>query len=81
MVHLRASSHTITARPVATRKAIPLTHTGTLSPFTVTSHSKTKRNNCSSAISEKTPIAITVKGFLIHVSAKSESDTFGVYHA
>jgi hypothetical protein len=63
MVHLRASSHTITARPPATTKAIPLTHTGMISPFTVTSQPKMNRNSCSAAMTEKRPIAMMVKGF------------------
>src|SRR6267143_443390 len=73
--HLRVSSHTITARPAATTKAIPLAHTGTLTPCTVTSQPKMSRNNCSMAISARRTIAMTVKGFFIFWASVGEGPT------
>src|SRR6185436_18619056 len=65
MDYLRASRHTMTARPAATTKAIPLAHTGMPTPLTVTSQPRTNRNNCITAISEKRTTAIRVKGLFI----------------
>jgi hypothetical protein len=43
-------SHAITA---ATKQAIPLTNNGMGTPFTVTSHANSARNNCKSAMTAK----------------------------
>lgn len=61
--HRRISRQSITASPPAITIASPLTQTGTITPFTVTSHLKMKRSNCIRAISEKTTTAIMVNGF------------------
>jgi hypothetical protein len=53
------------ASPAATTNAIPLSQTGTIAPFTVTSHRRMKRRNCSRAISDSTTTAIVVNGFTL----------------
>ena len=61
--HRRLSRQTITASPPTTTHAMPLSHTGTTVPLTVTSHLKTKRSSCRSAISARTMTTMVVNGF------------------
>jgi hypothetical protein len=63
--HRRASRHTITASPAATRHAIALAHSGILIPLTTTDQPRTKRSNCASATSTNTTAAITLNGFTL----------------
>jgi len=71
----------MSASPPRTKHAIPLTHTGTVIPFTVTSQPWMKRSNCSNAPSAKRTTAMVVKGLLIVIRSSLAIEDSSVGYA
>lgn len=62
--HYRRSRHTITDSVAEIMQAMPLAHTGTITPSMETGHAWRKRTPCNNATSAKTTEAIAEKGFI-----------------
>src|SRR5882672_160349 len=68
--YLRASRHTMRARPPAMTEPGRLPHTGTTAPLNVTSQPVKRRRRCATAISPSSVTAMVVNGFMVILQEK-----------